>query len=281
MELLKSDMEVSARATCDFFRLTTGSRLLLPLSTEYIAGKMMVVRADIAGAELIAEHPSSSPLGSDYGPVDLMAVVPAQLPALMANSRFGCIRNMIVGGGAIPPSVERSLLHSDGPHIYATYGMTETCSHVALRDVSAGMDYYEALPHVTFDSDERGALVINCPDMSFGTLTTTDAVKLISPTRFRWLGRLDNAINSGGIKIHPETVESRLSALVDVPFYLTGRQSDRWGEELVMYVEGEIDRDRFLTAARTIVPGHEIPKAIITVREFQRTGSGKIRRILL
>lgn len=281
VDLLKTDMEVSARATCDFFNLRGDSRLLLPLSTDYIAGKMMVVRADITGAELIAEHPSSSPLGNDYGPVDLMAVVPSQLPSLMANRRFGCIKNLIVGGGAIPPSVERALQHHYSSHVYATYGMTETCSHVALRDVSAGMDFYEALPHVTFDINERGALVIHCAEMSFGSLTTTDAAELISPTRFRWLGRLDNAINSGGIKIHPETVEAKVSALVDVPFYMTGRQSDRWGEELVMYTEGEIDRERFMTAARALLPGYELPKAIVAVERFQRTDSGKIKRVLL
>ncbi|MDE6491505.1 MAG: AMP-dependent synthetase, partial [Muribaculaceae bacterium] len=190
------------------------------------------------------------------------------------------IKTLIVGGGAIPSSVEKSLRQLP-TRIYATYGMTETCSHVALRDVSAGNDFYEALPHASFSQNNNGTLTIHCHDMSFGSLTTTDVVELLSPTRFRWLGRLDNAINSGGIKIHPETVEAKISSLVDAPFYLTGRKSDRWGEELVMYVEGSIDRDRFMTAARIILSRYELPKAIIAVERFQRTASGKIKRVLL
>lgn len=64
-------------------------------------------------------------------------------------------------------------------------------------------------------------------------------MKLISDTQFVWLGRYDNVINSGGIKIMPEQVESKLSTLIPRRYFVNGEQDDNLGEKVVLYVEGE------------------------------------------
>lgn len=278
IELLKSDMRASAEATCGFFGIDGRSKLLLPLSVGYIAGKMMVVRADISGAELVVECPTNDPLQSDYGIVDLMAVVPSQLPSLLANPRFEGVRYVIVGGAPIAPAME-ARLHGLPVRIYATYGMTETCSHVALRDVSRGDRLYRALPGIAFGTDSRGCLVIEAPKFSFGRLVTNDVVELYGRDSFRWLGRADNVVNSGGVKLHPEEIERKISAAVDVPFYMIGRPSARWGEELVMYVEGtDVDTSAVSCRIEPLLDRYERPKTILAVSRFERTASGKVIR---
>lgn len=279
IRLLKSDMEISARATCDFFGIDSGSTLLCPLSPDYIAGRMMQIRAEVSGARLIMEPPSRSPLTRDYGSaIDLIAVVPVQVPALLDNPLAVGIKNMIVGGGQLDVKSECRLRQS-GLKAYATYGMTETCSHVALRNITDGDDFYTALPHVRFSADERGCLVIESTTMSFGRLVTNDYAELIDNRRFRWLGRADNAVNSGGLKLHPELIEAKIADMIPEPFFLTGRPSRLWGEELIMVIERtDIDSELLMNKLRQRLQSYELPKAIIGVETIKRTNSGKIIR---
>lgn len=280
IDLSKSDMRASAMATCRYFGIDAGSRLLLPLSMDYIAGKMMAVRAAVSDSELVVERPSNAPLQSDYGPVDLMAVVPSQLPSLLENPRLCNVRNIIVGGAPLSPAMEAKLAGLS-VRVYATYGMTETCSHVALRDVSRGDQLYHALPGIKLGTDMRGCLVIEAPAFTFGRLITNDVVELHGDDSFRWLGRADNVVNSGGVKLHPEQIERKLSRMVEEPFYVTGRPSERWGEELVMYVEGtDVDVEALASTIRPLLNRYECPKKIMAVSQFDRTANGKvIRRI--
>lgn len=278
IELLKSDMMASAKATCRYFGIDGNSRLLLPLSVDYIAGKMMVVRADIADAELIVERPSNVPMRTDYGKIDLMAVVPSQLESLTTNPLFRNVRNVIVGGAPIAPSME-VLLRGLPIQVFATYGMTETCSHVALRNVSSGDEFYYAVPGIGFSADSRGCLVIDAPEFSFRRLVTNDMVELLDSRSFRWLGRADNVVNSGGVKLHPEIIERKISRAVSVPFYLIGCPSERWGQELIMCIEGEaVDTETVRQCIAPLVERYEMPKKILAVRRFDRTASGKVIR---
>ncbi len=277
IHLLKSDMLLSAKSTCRIFGITDRSRLVLPLSTDYIAGKMMVVRSIVSGAELIVERPSSHPLTENYGKVDLTAIVPSQIDGLLKSQSD--IRQVIVGGGQIPADSEQRLIDSliDA---YATYGMTETCSHVALRKMSE--ERFTAINGITFTLDHRGCLTINASEFSFKKLTTNDIAMLHDSRHFTWIGRADNVINSGGVKLHPEIIERRLSAIIPYPFYITGRRSERWGEEAVLYVEStDIDKNIIIEKARSVLDRYSVPKEVICVPEFQRTYSGKIKRVLL
>lgn len=278
IHLLKSDMEISVRATCRFFGIDGDSVLACPLSTDYIAGKMMIVRAIVAGATVVVERPSNSPLRSwEYGSPDLTAIVPSQLEGLLDNARSD-LRSVIVGGGPVTDAQE-CLMSATGKAFYATYGMTETCSHVALRRI--GQQRYEALPGFSFSTDARGCLVIQSETMSFGRLVTNDMVSLYDTRSFRWLGRYDNVIISGGIKLHPEEIEREIAPYVGPhEFYVTSRPSDRWGEELVMVIEAEnMDLETLDKRLSLHLDHRHKPKAYILKKSLPRTKTGKLLRL--
>lgn len=281
IRLLKSDMLTSADATCRFFGIDSGSRLLLPLSPSYIAGKMMIVRAITSGARLFIEPPSSSPMTTGYGPLDLVPVVPSQLDGLLSSRHIGNVRNILAGGAPLSAAEEERLTRS-GIKAWASYGMTETCSHVALRDITGKDGYFTMLPGIHATTDDRGCLVINAPQFSFRRLVTNDIIELIDDKRFRWIGRHDNVIISGGIKLHPEQIEAQLTGLIEAPFYITGRKSEKWGEEAVLYIESKsIDTSSLMENIRQRIDRYSVPKEIIVVPRFERTASGKIKRRLL
>ncbi len=234
IRLLKSDMLASASATNDFFGIGPASVLALPLSPDYIAGKMMAVRAWLAGAVLL-ELPVSNNIVLDRD-VDLLAVVPSQIPSLLANGSINNVKNLLVGGAPLPDDLSARLI-AGGVRAYVGYGMTETCSHVALRHVGDGM--YHAMPGITFSQDERGCLVIESDRFSWRRLVTNDVVQLADDGRFCWLGRADNVIISGGLKIHPELLEAEIRHLFPdmPPFYITKEPDQRWGEVPVLVTE--------------------------------------------
>lgn len=275
IRLSKNDMVTSARATNRFFGIGSGSLLHLPLSPSYIAGKMMIVRASEADCVLMAEKPSSTPL-ADYAGRDitLSAVVPSQIPGLLNGKGWRKIDNLIIGGAPLSAATERKLQELGVP-AYATYGMTETCSHVALRKL--GSELFMALPGISFSLDERGCLVIDAPQFSFKRVVTNDLAELDGAEAFRWLGRYDNVINSGGIKIIPEVIEERIAPLMgEVPFYISSRESERWGREVVLIVEGETSPVSIAQLKDQL--GVICPKEIICEPKFDRTSSSKIIR---
>lgn len=278
VRLLKSDMRISAEATCRRFGITDGSRLVVPLRATYIAGKMMAVRSYVSGAELIPLSPSRDPLaGYHGGGIDLLAIVPSQVEGLLANPARELVRNVIVGGA--PMTAKQELLLAEaGIDAFATYGMTETCSHVALRRVTE--DYFEAMPGFTFSTDASGCLIINSERMSFRSLLTRDIVQVISPKKFRWIGRADNCINSGGVKLYPEEIEARLGNVMDgITFYITSRPSEQWGSEAVMVIVGENVPDEALKQRiEAALPRYWRPKAYVTDASPEYTSSGKLIR---
>lgn len=277
IQLLKQDMIESAIATCKFFGINKSSTLVLPLSSNYIAGKMMIVRAIVSGAKLWIEEPSNTPIKKDYGQIDLLPIVPSQIDWITNESTYtNQIRNLIIGGGAISPKREQALISSK-INAFATYGMTETCSHIALRHVSK--KEYTTLPDISISQDNRDCLVIDAPKFSFNRIITNDIVEIIDSTHFNWLGRYDNIINSGGIKIMPEQVEKKLSKIIPHPFYIIGENDDKWGEAVSLYIETtHIDENEIINKVSQILDRYTIPKRIKCIPKFERTPNGKIKR---
>lgn len=278
--LPRADMLRSAEATCDYFRLSSESLLVSPLSASYIAGKMMIVRAIAADCRLVMEPPTNMPLKKYYGTIDLLPIVPSQAEWLLSGNVHGNkIRNVIVGGAPVSPELERRLAAAPF-NCLATYGMTETCSHVALRPM--GQPFFEAMPGVTFDADRERRLIIRADGYSFGSLVTNDIVEIVDSRKFRWLGRHDNVIISGGVKLYPEEIERELSGLIDVPFYLTGEPDEKWGTAMVLYVESEgMDVRELRERIKSKLHPHKVPRDIRVCRRFERTSTGKIKRVLL
>ena len=230
IKLYKKDIIKSAKATCSFFNITKGATMVLPLSTNYIAGKMMVVRAIVSGANLWIETPSNRPLNNnDYGIIDLLPIVPSQVDWIISNYQDAKnnIKNLLIGGGALPSNKEEAL-KSLGIKAYVSYGMTETCSHIALRPTTSNV--YETLPGITVSSDIRNCLMIKAPEFSYKEITTNDIIEIIDERHFIWRGRYDNVINTGGIKVFPEEIEKKLSSIIPLPFYVIGEKHEKWGE---------------------------------------------------
>lgn len=279
IHLLKRDMIASAKLTCDFFGIESSSLLHLPLSVDYIAGKMMIVRAIYSGASLFAERPSNTPLNNIRlnDRIALSAIVPSQIPGLIDSENFSLIDNLIIGGAPITEDAEQTLLDS-GINAYCTYGMTETCSHIALRHI--GTDFFTALGDVTICSDDRGCLVADTPHLSVRRVVTNDLVEIIDNRHFKWLGRIDNVINTGGIKVFPEDIERRISHLFgNIAFYISSRESAKWGREIVLMIESAHKIPDLEQSIREVLPSHLVPKAIIYSNFFERTSTGKIKRI--
>jgi len=278
IKLSKSSMINSAQKTNAFFQLNNKSKALLCLSANYIAGKMMLVRAFVGGFNLILSEPSGNPLLNICEPIDFVAMVPMQVSnsiSLFKNSSF--IKNVIVGGGAMSAELKQQVA-SVNTTFYETYGMTETVSHVAIR--KCGEVFFRAMEKVLFEQDERGCLIIKAPDLVACQLITNDIVHLKSQTEFSWLGRYDNVINSGGVKLMPESIEEKIGAFFQFEFYLSSISDEKLGEKLVMVVK-ESEQVADIPAQLKNIPGlnrFELPKAIIYINEFPMTGNGKINR---
>lgn len=280
----KERLRASARMTCDFLGLHEGDSALLCLSCDYIAGKMMVVRALERGLRLVEVAPSHRPLEAlarehpDIESIDLCAMVPSQVFCSIDHPLLPRIRHLIIGGGAIPAALEERLRSLPGA-IWSSYGMTETLSHIALRRVSGAEaeDWYRPLPGVTLSLSAEGCLIIEAPALSPERLLTNDLAELLPDGRFRILGRRDNVILSGGIKLHIEEEEERLRPLLPERdgcpvFCIAPRPHEQFGEEAVLLVVRPLLDD----AAAAL--HHPYIKRIIPVEAIPLTPTGKIDR---
>ncbi len=281
--LKKSAMINSALATGQYFDLQPEDTALLCLSTQHIAGKMMLVRAMVLGLHLDVIVPSSFPMERTKGKYDFAAMVPLQVQNSLDD--IGQIKTLIVGGAPISNSLSKHL-SNQSTSVYETYGMTETMTHIAVKRVSGqngkGMKgCFETLPGVGISKDERGCLTIQAPRIMDAVIITNDLVDIVDENHFKWLGRYDNVINSGGVKLIPEQIEEKLSVLVENRFFVTGIPDDDLGEQLVLFIEGIREQGQVLSKKIKelgTLEKFEVPKQIFYVKNFLETPSGKVQR---
>lgn len=275
IKLLKEHMKNSAVATGEFFKLKENSTALLCLSATYIAGKMMLVRAMTLGWNIHLVPPTSSPLKNDTI-YDFAAMVPMQVKNSL--NRLQNIKQLIIGGAPVSQNLQEQL-YKVATQCYVTYGMTETCTHIAIKslDVDA-KDVYNVLPNVTITKDDRGCLVISATTISDETIITNDVVKLVSKTQFQWLGRFDSVINSGGVKLFPEQIEKKLSQLITSRFFIAGIPDETLGEQVVLVIETDSEFELDKKVLSNLLLKYEIPKAIFFVKKFKVTPTGKVHR---
>ncbi|WP_165155394.1 AMP-binding protein [Parabacteroides sp. ZJ-118] len=242
MRVRKERMLNSARLTCERLGLRRGDKALLCMPLRYIAGKMMVVRALYAGLDLAAREPSGHPLADwDDTPLRFAAMIPLQVYNTLRvpeeRERLERTEILIIGGGAVDAALEREIRQLPNA-VYSTYGMTETLSHVALRRLNGpeASPYYQPLPSVRLSLSPEKTLVIEAPSLCDGRLVTNDIARLLPDGRFTIIGRRDNIINSGGIKIQIEEVEERLRPYLDRPYAITAAPDPRLGEAVVLLI---------------------------------------------
>lgn len=267
----KQAMVYSALATGDFFDLKPGDRALQCLPVKYVAGKMMLVRAMILGLDLDFVAPSSHPLLNNEAYYDFVAMVPLQ--AQNSLNELKNVKKLIVGGAAVNKTLEKQLLKLPTV-VYETYGMTETITHIAAREL--GEKAFTVLPDVTVSYDDRNCLVIHAPRISDEVITTNDIVELLDENSFVFLGRMDNVINSGGIKLIPEQIEHKLAHKIQERYFIASKTDAELGEKVVLVIEGE----KYELEA-TLYEGldkYEKPKEVIFIKSFKDTVTGKILR---
>ena len=291
----KRRMLASARITCDFLHLQPGDTALLCMSLDYIAGKMMVIRSLERGLKLIEVEPSGHPLSTIRSALplgsaknyklDFAAMVPLQvynsLQVPEERERLMQIRHLIIGGGAIDDEMAAQL--KSFPHaVWSTYGMTETLSHIALRRLSGpeASEWYTPFPSVKVSLSDEGCLVIDAPEVCSERLITNDIADLsLGPgpsDRFRILGRKDNVICSGGIKIQAEELERQLHPHLRVPYLISKRPDAKFGEVVVLLTEGSVDEAR--QVCERVLPKFHQPRDYMHVDQIPLTATGKPQR---
>lgn len=282
IELPKAVMISSAQRTIDYFHLREADRLLLSLPCRFIAGKMMVVRAVVGKMDLVTVDPTleSDILLSDH--LELGAMVPNQVAKLLESplgrQQIENIRNLLIGGGSIPASLELQL-RGLKTQVVSTYGMTETASHIAIRPLSGEKrsDVYECLPGITVSLSENDCLQIHVPGLE--TFYTKDIARVISPIRFIILGRADNVIISGGIKYWPETLEKKLEGMIVQRYVISSLPDEKLGEKLVLVIEGApLNIEMIQNKIVEVLPPFERPRRIYFLESFPETDNGKLRR---
>ena len=291
MMVEKRRMLNSARITCDFLGLKPGDTALLCMSTDYIAGKMMIVRSIERGLKLIEVEPCGHPLDlwslarqesrANHPYIDFAAMVPMQvynsLQVPEEKERLMAIRHLIIGGGAIDDAMEAELRTFPNA-VWSTYGMTETLSHIALRRISGpeASEWYMPFPTVKLSTTDEGCLVIDAPEVCADTLITNDIVELKPDGRFRVLGRKDNVICSGGIKIQIEEVERELKPYARVPYIISKKKDEKFGEIVVLLTEG--DTDEMKAICEEHLPKYHRPKLYQHIDQIPLTETGKPAR---
>lgn len=289
--LNRLQMLASADATGAFFHTHSDTKLLCCLSPEYIAGKMMLVRAMLWDCPIELVEPSSNPLNGLEVIPDFVALVPLQVETILkyheSLSKLKQIGKVIIGGAPISDKLQQELT-KNGIEAWQTYGMTETVSHIALAKIGNGPMTYHTLPGVEIGQDDRGALWVKSAMSGPEIIQTNDLVKMGSPSSFVWTGRADFVVNSGGIKLHPELLEKKAEtkiqeAFPDCRFFFFGEKDDKLGQRLILILESLPDEEqakKLQAELGTLLEKYELPKAVYFSKKFSETANGKINRQL-
>ena len=283
-------MEQSAFMTARALQLAEGDSAFACINTRYIGGKMMLVRALTLDMRLAIVSPSSHPLVNLHPStsIDFIALVPVQLETMVGHPGAVAMLNkakaIIVGGAPVGETLKRKLQVIEAP-VYATYGMTETVSHIALKKLN-GTDknqYFKVFSEVTTGQDKRGCLTIRSMLTSGKKIITNDRVKIINDHEFEWLGRIDNVVNTGGIKVQLEELESKIEDILtklgrNEPLMIAVKDDLRLGQKLILLLEGRGQKEDELKTLLKKQLAYKAPREIKWVPEFSRTRTGKINR---
>ncbi|GGP05793.1 O-succinylbenzoic acid--CoA ligase [Cloacibacterium rupense] len=280
-EIEKKRMLNSAKMTCDFLGLKEGDSAFLCLPVQYISGKMMLVRAIERKLKIIISEPSSAP--EIIKKVEFCAMTPLQVQNSL--DKIHLIKNLIIGGAAVSEKlkseISTTLQFSSSPtRIFETYGMSETLSHIALKQISPiQKEYFTILNDVEISVDERNCLRIFAPKLNPEILQTNDIVELLNEKQFKFLGRFDNVINSGGVKIFAEELECFVKKHVDRDLVFLGKPDETLGEKLVLVIEGSEDGNLKSQISNLKFENRfHIPKEVLFLEKFPRAENGKVLR---
>ncbi|PRY86945.1 AMP-binding protein [Mongoliibacter ruber] len=289
----RNQMKASASATGAYFKIEQNSSILCCLNTWMIAGKMMLVRGMEWDANVYLLKANSDPLSENWltFPLDFVAMVPLQVQASINNpislQKLKQIKNLIIGGAPSGQNLIGSLKQLE-INAYQTFGMTETVSHIALASLLKNDLIYETLPGVVIGVDDKDKLWVQGPMSDQKKLQTNDIVEILNDSQFKWLGRADFVINSGGVKVYPETMEEKIQGMVfeyfgATSYFIYGLPDERLGQKVVLVIEGVqkdgFELETFLTSLQKYVNRFHLPKEVFFLPKFEYTASGKTNRL--
>lgn len=281
----------SIYGTARAFDLYEGTRALCCLNPDYIAGMMMIFRAMELSWTLSITQPTSDPIekaGND-AVFNFTPLVPMQLEQLIEKyppDTIARLGKILLGGGPVSETLTHRIQQLENP-TYIGYGMTETVSHVALKRVNGPAFYndaYSLLPDIEAGVDERGCLWLTGQVTDHKRLQTNDLVEFHAPDQFTWLGRIDNVINSGGIKIALD----ELDRIIEHELLTSGTRSEffswhlpdpKLGQKLILVINQEYpipELESVLLKIRNKVHPYKIPKSVYFVKHFVRLPTGKL-----
>ncbi|OJV14511.1 MAG: acyl-CoA synthetase [Dyadobacter sp. 50-39] len=285
----RRQLQTSAAMTGQALSLGSGTRALVCLNVRYIAGLMMLVRGLELGWELTITEPTANPVsGLDSVDFDFVAMVPMQLQAILDNpasgNQVGKLGKILLGGAPVNPVLAAQIKALDVP-VYQSYGMTETVSHIALKSLNGPLasDSYTFLPGIEFGTDERGCLFVSGAVTNAERVQTNDLVE-ITGGAFQWIGRADNVINSGGVKIVLDQADQRIASVfhdlgIGDAFFCWWEPDEKLGQKLVLVVESETGdalHPELASEIRKRVSTYENPKHIYFAKAFAKTATDKI-----
>lgn len=276
IKILKEHMLESAKMTCSYFNLHENHNALLCLSAKHIGGIMMIVRAIFSKMNLIIVNPNANPLKNTRIPIDFVAMVPYQVSKTIDKNldKLQKVKNLLIGGGTINYSLEKKL-KLNKINAFHTFGMTETISHIAIRDILEG-NIFNCLEGINISKNENECLIIEAPKIGQRKLQTNDIIEQINSKSFIWKGRKDFAIESGGLKMHPEIIEQKLAPFINKRFIVSALPDINLNNKLILIIEGKINIPKQLF---DVLDKYEQPKEVFFITKFIETESGKINRL--
>jgi o-succinylbenzoate---CoA ligase len=287
IKIRKEQILASAERTLSSLNLKPGDSALLCLPHRFIGGKMMIARSIIGELDLHITENTAKPQLPENVEISFAAIVPYQIVSINkddeARQRWMKVKKIIIGGAHVDNALDEQL-RSWPNEIYESFGMTETISHVALRRISGMTERqpFKVLETIEVTQDDRGCLVIHSEALPTNPTITNDIVHMVDESSFHWLGRADNMINSGGVKIIPEVLEKLIKRFINPRFFIGGLVDEELGQRVVLVLEcqpmSEVDEEDLMTDLRTELSKFEVPKEICYVDEFVETENGKINR---
>lgn len=281
IRLKKKAMENSARMTNRFFGLEASKTALLCLPASYIAGKMMLVRALGGGFNLLTTEPKANPFENLNTEIDFAAITPYQLSYSAETLKTKLVRQIIVGGSPVTKKLEQ-ISETIPSELFETYGMTETCSHIALRRFNGirKSEFFTTLEGISIRLDNRGCLAIVAEHLIENEIFSNDRVELVGTNSFRWLGRTDSTINSGGVKIQPEEIEKNLENCIPTNYFISSIPDEELLNKTVLVIESDcysIEQELLLKLKMSeLLPKFAIPKLILYIPSFVYSSSNKV-----
>jgi o-succinylbenzoate---CoA ligase len=276
----KRQLIASARMTGDFFQLEKCQSALLCISPEYIGGKMMLVRAMEYQLDLYTAPINANPIKELTVPIDFAAMVPLQVQTILATNpeKLDLIRYLIIGGAPVSKQLEERL-QTSSCIAYSTFGMTETISHIALKRLDHTNTPFVGIGKSIF-SENNGCLVVTSPELGIKYLMTNDAIEIINSTSFHWKGRIDNVINTGGVKVFPEQIEQKLSSKYNTEhFFIASKKDERLGESVIaVLLQNEINKEDFKNQYTQLLEKYEQPKESYVLEHFVYLANHKLDR---